>query len=138
MAKVKLLDSKRFLEDEDANFVIKAGQEKELLPRDLKSIAIRGYLWNGVLLVTEGELEFQLKSAHVVAKPDGVLEVNEGGNRFVKNVPDGAVSQLEPKDSESSEEEPVEEELEEEEKPEEEQKDEEEPEEEESDEKEEE
>ncbi len=66
MAKVKLGEGKRSYDFDDCNFMIYGEEVKELDEKHLRSYSMKHALFNGVLLVTEGELLINIKHASVL------------------------------------------------------------------------
>lgn len=65
MFKVKLRDNLRYFETDDSDFIMKAGEVRELPPRMFRSFEIRGALYYGRLKLAGGDCLFGMKNARL-------------------------------------------------------------------------
>jgi hypothetical protein len=61
--KVKLRENLRYFDGEDADFNITAGEEQFLPDRVMKAYSIKYYLYNGLLILTQGTCIFPFKES---------------------------------------------------------------------------
>ncbi len=91
MLKVKLREQLRYYNDYNSDFDINVGQEKILTDRDLKSYGVKNYLFQGHLILTEGELLMNYKESLIKfsSKHPDKAYVKDKNKYFIKHlIPD--------------------------------------------------
>lgn len=91
MTIIKVKSAGSNVRDLDINGIdldIRNDKEVEIIPRYLKSNDFRKCLFNGMLRVCEGELNFPYKSAkcYINSKKSNILVFEEDGKKYVKDL----------------------------------------------------
>jgi len=91
--KVKLLENLRYFEQDDTDFIIDAGQVKELPEKYLRSYSIKTFLFTGRLRLVEGSVLYHMKSALIYIDSENFY-VKEFGRFFTKDLEFDAITWL--------------------------------------------